>query len=116
MLPNQGQGAGMAVEDAAALGVVLQGMPPNPAAEQLEKRLAAFEKVRKPRASVVQLLSSVPYFENGMEIMLPKLLEHMTKEQLPGFGGPKDTRPWLYKYDVFKEGERALAEQLERQS
>lgn len=116
MLPNQGQGAGMAVEDAAALGVILQNMPPHPSEQQLEDRLLIFEKVRKPRASVVQLLSSVPYFENGMQIMLPKLLEHMSREQLPGLGGPKDVRPWFYKYDVFKESERALAAATEMTS
>jgi salicylate hydroxylase len=111
MLPNQGQGLGMVVEDAAALAVVLRDMPPGPSAEQLEERLSIFEKIRKPRASVAQLLSSVPYYEDPLKTLLPQLLEHLTLARLPASGAPNDVRPWFYKYDVFKEAEKALAAQ-----
>ena len=114
MLPNQGQGAGMVVEDCGALGVMLSKMK-DTSAQSITERLALFEKIRKPRASVVQLLSSVPYFENGMKIMWPKLIEHMPPEELPGFGGAADVRPWLFRYDVLEASQGVLDEYLERQ-
>ncbi|MCJ1371062.1 hypothetical protein MMC20_002277 [Loxospora ochrophaea] len=44
----------MAIEDAGALGVLLKGVESH---GQIEERLALFERVRKNRASRVQILS-----------------------------------------------------------
>ena len=54
MLPFGGQGSNMAIEDAGALGVLLKGVESH---GQIEERLALFERVRKNRASRVQILS-----------------------------------------------------------
>ncbi|KAL8677477.1 MAG: hypothetical protein Q9186_006093 [Xanthomendoza sp. 1 TL-2023] len=54
MLPFGGQGSNQAMEDAAALGHLLTNVT-DPAA--IEKRLWLFEKVRKNRATRVQILS-----------------------------------------------------------
>lgn len=56
MLPFGGQGANQALEDAGALGLLLEGLLD---AKDLPNRLALFEKVRRLRASRVQILSKV---------------------------------------------------------
>ncbi|GAM41184.1 salicylate hydroxylase [Talaromyces pinophilus] len=56
MLPFGGQGANQAIEDAGALGALLSHMS---SVEDLPKRLALFDKVRRLRASRVQILSTV---------------------------------------------------------
>lgn len=53
MLPFGGQGANQAIEDAGALGALLQ----NASASDLPRCLDQFEKVRRLRASRVQILS-----------------------------------------------------------
>ena len=112
MLPNQAQGAGMAVEDAGALSIIFSQMA-DTSATAIMDRLALFQQIRKSRASVVQLLSSVPYFENGVKRMWPQLLEHLPAEALPGFGGAVDVRPWLFRYDILEESRRLLDQYLQ---
>lgn len=55
MLPHQGQGAAQAIEDAVALGIVLCGAKSR---HDVPARLAAYEAVRRTRASVLQVLSN----------------------------------------------------------
>ncbi|KAM3065714.1 hypothetical protein ACMFMG_011417 [Clarireedia jacksonii] len=55
-LPHQGQGAGVAIEDAAALAVVL---PLGTKAEEVSERLNLYEKIRKDRADRIQEYSRV---------------------------------------------------------
>lgn len=54
MPPRMGQGAAQAVEDAAVLGAVLQGVH---SANEISDRLELWEKLRRPRASAIQLMS-----------------------------------------------------------
>ncbi|KAK0609583.1 hypothetical protein B0T17DRAFT_546610 [Bombardia bombarda] len=54
MLPHQGQGGAQGIEDGIALGIILSGA----SADQVEERLAIFDKVRRPRASAIQVLSN----------------------------------------------------------
>ena len=54
MLPFGGQGSNSAMEDAGALGELFRSVH-DPAS--IEKRLLLFERVRKDRASRVQILS-----------------------------------------------------------
>jgi len=56
MLPFGGQGANQAIEDAGALGALLSNMS---SVEDLPRRLELFDKVRRLRASRVQILSTV---------------------------------------------------------
>lgn len=59
MLPFGGQGANQAIEDAGALGYLLTGISSTSTPDELASRLAAFEKVRINRASLIQTLSKV---------------------------------------------------------
>ena len=115
MLPNQGMGAGMAIEDGGALGVVFTDMEGNTSKTAIEERLELFERVRKGRASVVQLISHCPYFEDGPKIMWPELVKQMPADKLPKASGA-ETRDWLFGYDVLSDSRRVLDEYLERQS
>lgn len=54
MLPHQGQGGAQAIEDAVALGIVLSGQSEG----EIEEKLCLFEKIRKNRASVMQIFSN----------------------------------------------------------
>ena len=56
MLPMAGQGGTQAIEDGGALGRLLTDLPSR---DDIPERLRLFEKVRKNRASVVQILSTV---------------------------------------------------------
>ena len=63
MLPHQGQGAAQSIEDAAALGILLQSIPDgasDPKLESVEARLKMFENVRRDRATGIQILSMAP--------------------------------------------------------
>ena len=56
MLPFGGQGSNQAIEDAGALGYMLDGLENT---NDIQKRLEIFEIVRRKRASRVQILSRV---------------------------------------------------------
>lgn len=56
MLPLGAQGANQAIEDAGALSAVLSNMA---STTELPSRLSAYERVRRLRASRVQMLSQV---------------------------------------------------------
>lgn len=113
MLPNQGQGAAMCIEDAGALGVLFRQMP-SASAAAVSSRLALFEQLRRPRASVVQLISHQPYFEDGVERMRKYLIEIMPLEQLPR--DREALRPWLFSYDVINVAKEVLGRFLENAS
>jgi 2-polyprenyl-6-methoxyphenol hydroxylase-like FAD-dependent oxidoreductase len=53
---DQGQGGGMAVEDAAALGVLFSDLRSK---EEISARLNLFQELRLERVSAMQILSSV---------------------------------------------------------
>ena len=56
MLPFSGQGANQAIEDAGALQMLFHGVH---LTEQIPDRIELFERIRKPRVSRVQIMSSV---------------------------------------------------------
>ena len=56
MLPFGGQGSNQAIEDGGALGMLLENVHD---VSQVKDRLELFEKVRRRRASRVQILSTV---------------------------------------------------------
>lgn len=56
MLPFGGQGSNQAIEDAGALGQLLQGIASQ---DGLAERLQSFERLRHNRTSLVQAMSSV---------------------------------------------------------
>ena len=56
MLPFGGQAANQALEDAAALGVLLKGVSTS---AEVPQRLQIFEDIKRKRTAVIQILSSV---------------------------------------------------------
>lgn len=66
-LPHQGQGAGIAIEDAAALAVVLErGL----AREEVPERLKLWGNIRYERANKIQQYSRLPgqNIEDGVKL------------------------------------------------
>ncbi|KAJ9647095.1 hypothetical protein H2201_007562 [Coniosporium apollinis] len=55
MLPNQGQGGAQAIEDGAALGLLLSNLPD---AREVPRRLKLFQEIRKTRAAAMQIFSN----------------------------------------------------------
>ena len=78
MLPFGGQGANQAIEDGGALGLLLQDIarPSN-----LQTRLGLFEKIRKNRASRVQILSNV---RRGNEKQVENEIQKYMEPNIPG--------------------------------
>lgn len=115
MLPNQGQGAGMCIEDAGALGLIFRDMLHASEAE-ICQRLQALEAVRRGRASVVQLVSRVPYYENAVELMHKELQDYLPKKALPGSGGSRDFKSWLFEYDLAEDCRKTMKEYIDEKS
>ena len=64
MRASQGQGASQAIEDAAVLGELLDGVR---SAEEVQERWRLFDEVRVPRCAKVQLLSRVRLVWGSMD-------------------------------------------------
>ncbi|KAB5515523.1 FAD binding domain-containing protein [Coniochaeta sp. 2T2.1] len=79
MLPHHGQGGAQGVEDGLALGLAMHSVT-NPS--QIEKRLELYEKMRRNRASSIQVLSNFGYDETAP----PELAEFLQAEgqSIPG--------------------------------
>lgn len=104
MLPTLGNGAGMAIEDAGALGAVMEGVKD---IGEVTGRLGVWDRVRRPRASAVQLLSRTI----GVEYELSKETHEMARAYLPEAELPDFTRAcvnrMLFSYDCLGETRRA---------
>lgn len=105
MLPTLGNGAGMAIEDAGALGVVMEGVKD---VREVTGRLKVWDGVRRPRASAVQLLSRTM----GVEYELSRETQAMVRGYLPEEALPDFTRAcvnkMLFSYDCLGETRRAV--------
>ena len=91
MLPHLGQGAAQSIEDAAALGVLLQnvaGMGSGGKGEGVEARLRLFEEIRKDRVAAIQIMSEVPIGEEGFEMSRERWQKYVP-------GGHELPRRWL---------------------
>lgn len=55
MLPNQGQGGAQAIEDGAALGLLLSNLPD---VGEVPRRLKLFQEIRNPRVAAMQIFSN----------------------------------------------------------
>ncbi|KAH0843282.1 hypothetical protein AYO21_09030 [Fonsecaea monophora] len=107
MLPTLGNGAGMAIEDAGALGLAMTGVR---AVNEVAGRLALWNRVRMTRASAVQLLSRT----TGVGYDLSKETQAMVRqilseEELPDFT-IGCVRKMLFRYDCLGEMRKALQE------
>ena len=66
------------MEDGAALGIVLQGVT-NP--EEIEERLELYQRIRRTRASVIQVLSNVG--ADQCHLVYDDLKEFLPEENIP---------------------------------
>ena len=111
MLTHRAQGGGMGIEDAEALAVALACMR-NLELPELKRSLELFEKIRVPRASAMQILSSVHPEELAT-------VENQLNQVRPYIGGKvllrtsADVDAWVMNYDVLDESEAVLREYLE---
>ncbi|RPB23406.1 FAD/NAD(P)-binding domain-containing protein [Terfezia boudieri ATCC MYA-4762] len=95
MLPHQGQAGAQALEDGAALAVMLSQLH---SSDEIPRRLELFEKVRINRASALQIFSNVGQDQG----------ERMQKDAQPYVNGPVPKNPeefqeWNFRHDVMKE-------------
>src|SRR5262249_24292697 len=91
MLPFYAQGAGQAIEDAAALAVSLAAGPWDPPAA-----LARYERARLPRASRVQEASRGRTAHHH----LPDGAEQVARDAAFAGEDPLSHNDWLYGYDA----------------
>ncbi|KAA6406432.1 MAG: salicylate hydroxylase [Lasallia pustulata] len=102
MLTFQAQGGGQAIEDGAALGVLLDQLYDK---GTLEARLGLFEQTRRNRASAVQILSNT-------SPPVPESVRDAAARYLPDgkrFENMDDINEYLWSFDVVKESKAALA-------
>lgn len=97
----QGQGGGQAIEDGAALGVLLDQVEDK---ETMEDRLQLFEKVRRNRGSALQILSNV-------SPPAPQSVRDVAAEYIPGtrLDSIDDVNEYVFSFDVIAESKAALA-------
>lgn len=92
MLPFLAQGANQAIEDAAALAVVLR----NTAASDVDAALLRYETVRIARTSAVHARSRA----NSRALHLPDGPAQRERDAALGRGGDLSSQDWLYDYDA----------------
>jgi salicylate hydroxylase len=100
MLPYLGQGAAMAIEDACVLaGAIARS------ADDLDAALAAYEKLRKPRAREAVLGSRARARENHLTSPLARLRRDLQYAWRRRFGGDQTVfqAGRLYDYDAGRE-------------
>ncbi|TDZ30042.1 FAD-dependent monooxygenase OpS4 [Colletotrichum trifolii] len=101
MLPHQGQGGAMGIEDGATLGIVLSGITDR---SQIEERLEIYEKIRRSRASAIQILSNVGLDE--AHLVKDDLLEFLEEDSIPG--DARGIMSFNMSYDIIKETVRVM--------
>jgi salicylate hydroxylase len=105
MLPYLGQGAAQAIEDACVLAAAIAKQP-----DDLDAALAAYQRIRAPRAKAAVLGSRARAKENHLASPWARLKRDMKFKLRETFGGGGKNRDntafqvgWLYEYDVGKE-------------
>lgn len=100
MLPYQGQAGAQAIEDGCALGVLFSKLPPgNPTVETISTRLHSFEKIRKNRASAMQMFSNAG--PDQSEKVKESARAFMEEGQcVPS--NPQEYQEYIFKHDVAK--------------
>lgn len=104
MLPHQAQAAAQALEDGAALAVMLSQLQSN---DEIPQRLELFEQVRINRASAMQIFSNIPH----------DYVERVNHDVQPYINGPvptntKDFRKWVFSHNVVKESLAIMREHI----
>ncbi|KAL9082715.1 MAG: hypothetical protein Q9165_008814, partial [Trypethelium subeluteriae] len=98
----QAQGGGQAIEDGAALGTLFDQLCNG---EAIEERLRLFEKVRRDRASALQILSNSSH-------PVPQSVRDAAGSHLPDgkrLENSDDVNEYLFSFDVNSECQAVLA-------
>lgn len=97
----QGQGGGQAIEDGAALGILLDHVEDK---EAIEDRLQLFDKVRRNKGSALQILSNV-------NPPTPQSVRDVAAESVPGnrLDSIDDVNEYVFSFDVTARSKAALA-------
>ncbi|RYO83408.1 hypothetical protein DL766_006813 [Monosporascus sp. MC13-8B] len=98
---DQAQAGAQAMEDGVALGIVLRGVS---TAEEIEERLELYQKIRRNRASVIQILSSVGADQS--HLVYEDLKEFLAEEDIPT--NPSEITDFSFGYDVVKASLEAV--------
>ena len=100
MLPYLGQGAAMAIEDAYALVAMIARQP-----EDLDGALAAYERIRAPRAKAAVLGSRARAKENHLPSRFAQIKRDLKFALRERFGRDNTAFQvgWLYAYDIGRE-------------
>ncbi|KAL4925269.1 putative salicylate hydroxylase [Aspergillus undulatus] len=105
MLPHQGQGGAMAIEDGAALGEVFAGLPKYPPKHEIINRLRLFEEIRLRRVSAMQILS------NAGQDQVSTIRERAQEYMPEGVKVPTNMKEFWdhgFGYDVIGDSRRQL--------
>ena len=98
----QGQGGGQAIEDGAALGILLDQVRDQAA---IEDRLQLYEQVRRNRGSALQILSNTnPPASQSVRDAAAAYLPSGTK-----LDSTDDINDYVFSFDVIEECKTALA-------
>ncbi|KIW95720.1 uncharacterized protein Z519_04305 [Cladophialophora bantiana CBS 173.52] len=109
MLPTLGNGAGMAIEDAGALGAIMEGVN---GVGEVARRLDLWDRLRRPRASAVQLLSRTVAVEYDLSKETQDMVrQYLSEEELPDFTRTCVNR-MLFRYDCLGETRRAMQDMM----
>jgi len=100
MLPYLGQGAAMAIEDAYTLAAMIARQP-----EDLDEALAAYERMRAPRAKAAVLGSRARAKENHLPSRFAQIKRDLKFALRERFGRDNTAFQvaWLYAYDIGRE-------------
>jgi salicylate hydroxylase len=100
MLPYLGQGAAMAIEDAYALAATIVRQP-----DDLDGALAAYERIRAPRAKAAVLGSRARAKENHLPSRFAQIKRDLKFTLRERFGRDNTAFQvgWLYEYDIGRE-------------
>ena len=119
---DQGQGGAQGIEDGIVLGMVLHGAS---SPRDIERRLQIYERIRRSRASAIQILSNVG--QDQTHIVREELLKYMRPGQIPSrfrlsrltlhlqtlmvfVDNPTDIFQYTFGYDVVRETLRSMRE------
>jgi len=108
MLPTHGQGAAMAIEDAAALEVIFS---PKARKDEVQKRLDVYQKARLHRSMITQVLSNKGL--GSRKSLEEALLNVDPCAVIPADRVPhlsEQYRDYFFSYDAHAEARKALAE------
>ncbi|RYP63288.1 hypothetical protein DL771_009359 [Monosporascus sp. 5C6A] len=98
---NQAQAGAQAIEDGSALGIVLRGVS---TPEGVEERLELYQKIRRNRASVIQILSNVG--SDQSHLVYEDLKEFLAEEDIPT--NPFEISDFNFGYDAVKASLEAV--------